>query len=335
MRFLILFFLLTINSYAQCECDTAYAVGDSVTYGWGLTNQSDSFVSIIAAQKNWYMLNKSVPGSKVAHMATQAYSIPVDEFTKTIMSGSGNDAFLFQLNSGALAYFKPGLKSVLAWLAIPNSEKVLGIGPEVIYTEQWYPIQTHSYVGKWSNVPGATASFQLPHQTILISTLLLSSGGGTMNVKVDGVDYGNYSQNNGLNYGKNNVGYTGEQGFTPYLIEILGLSSSVHNVVLTNVNGGYVYFEWAAGISGQQRTSPSVWMGNTHYQVLNPSWNPAVNAYNQLIEESVNEVRAWGLNVKLIDINSILLPEDMHPDGSHVNPSGNAKIAGEYLEIIP
>lgn len=319
----------------SCESYLLYAVGDSLTTGYGITNEVDKYVNKIGLAKKWHVINKAVNGSKIAHMVKQAYAITIDEDTKTVMNGSGNDAYIFQLDQNALNHFKPGLMAVLAWLAIPNSMKVLGNSTIPIYMGTWTVIQDHANIGKWSQVQGDTASFQLTGTTLYIATLVLSgsaSGGGSLKITIDGNDYGTYTQQGAPSYGANSNGGATN---TPFLIRIPNLTDSVHNVVLTNLNGGYIYFEWACGLPVNFVGSPSVWMGNTHYQV-NPLIDPGVIAYNKLICEGIETLSGDGLNINLINIaRELNLWADYQADGTHLNIQGHQKIADKFLEIIP
>jgi lysophospholipase L1-like esterase len=298
--------------------------GDSITVGVGASLISKAYAALLIATLGVGADNTAVSGAMVPDQATHVYSSAIaSNDTATIMLGT-NDERIYQSNVTKQEFFKSGLAALTVY-ASSNTTKALTSGT---YTGTW--TNTVAYgIGKHSNVNGSKLNFSVNGPVIYIGYIKQINNGGQFTVKVDGVLTGTYNCTG--------VGITTAKGlaYGTQLLRIAGLANTSHTVeievVSSTATANRVYIDWWGGVSARN----AVYVANIPYATTYVSGGSDANvdAYNADIAAIVTELSGDGLNVNLVNVNSVLTDFDM-ADEYHPNNAGHQKIADKFLNVM-
>jgi lysophospholipase L1-like esterase len=315
----------------------ATAFGDSITVGQGASDADHSYIGLLAAAKNWVITSAAVSGSMAADQADaiHAAAVAVDSIS-TYMIGT-NDEKLYN-TPALLADFQSILLAELAWLAIPDSAKILGTDTgRVTYGGTWTDIPVWG-LGKYASVAGDSATFEFYGSNLIISCLAYASDRtdtnlGTFTVTIDGVLRGTYSS---AFQGVIDT-IVGARDYAPFAIVVPDLAEAQHTVVLELTNSEHVYFNWAAPTRGAQADSgPYVYVSNVIRQsaagyIAHDGSEADVTKFNTVIRAAASLLASLGLNVALVDsVNRLDPTAHLDADGIHPNDAGHAAIAEAF-----
>lgn len=287
--------------------------GDSISAGYGASNYSNSFPSLISSRENISIVNKATNGSMVPDQAPFVYgcSKTLAEIA-TLMLGT-NDERIYNSNIGKQRFFADGLLALALYIAAsPVIAKSFGN-----YTGAWE--QTYAYgIGKNSQIQGSKLSFSVNGAAVYIGYIRQVGNHGSFRVKIDGEDMGLYSCNGD--------GITTSHGATygPAALRFANLSDSLHSIEIEVASNGHrVYIDWWSS----PNPSLQLKIANIPYalQYRSGGSKENVDSYNLEIKNISDSLKSDGLNVDLVDVNSVLKPIDMFDD-YHPNDEGHLKM---------
>jgi hypothetical protein len=319
----------------------ATAYGDSITVGYpyGVSAPGNGYAALISTSQAWTLINLAVAGSQLADWLTNIWGGTVSASNTSFMLTGYNDMRFCGSVSACQTSYQNNLMSMLAYLAIPDANKVKALGA-VTYAGSWSSASGIGTTYTSSNA-GDTAAFTVSGTGLIIDVLTSAGGLGLrpFAVSVDGVVKGTFTAT---------AAYTDGAGFVygMYPVIITGLSNGSHSVVLTLQGGtGQVYFSWAAGIGGSLAPN-SIFVGNTlkmnsaGYAAGGPTYNngsdAAVTSFNSINSTVVSTLAADGLvSIKYVDANSAYnLSTDVSSDNIHPNNLGASHIANAFLVVM-
>lgn len=303
--------------------------------GFGSTNPSTlAWVPQVKNATGWIINNQAVSSAFVLDQTRFIYNTPIVSRTLSIYDLEINDMNFYYTDVDKQAIFANEHLATVAYLAIPDSKKILANSSAVTYVGTW---TAGKYaISKQTSGNANTATFTISGTTVMVSTTVGDGLTGAFTIKIDGSTVGTYTNGTVASMATNNgSGIT----FGPSIKMFTGLSNTAHAVVITTTNANAVFFDWAAGID---TTTPNPWVfvANTIYQSATgnpyPINNPNVDLYNSFVTSNISTLTGLGLNVTLIDVNSVINPAtDVAGFGLHPNDAGYAKIATKVLATIP
>lgn len=311
--------------------------GDSVTVGVGASADRYKYANIIALENGWALSNKARSGTQLADEIPAIYSEAVEPEGNYLILTGYNDMRNFGLDNNGLAQYRGALYAALAWLTIPDGEKIKASGGQVGYEGAWDASPSPGGFGRSSSRRGAKAVFTVSGSVIYIGGAGMRNGTGTFSVAVDGAPKGVYPCS---------LSRAPASGFpiAPFLVRLTGLSGGPHKVeIAVTSTAGNVYFDWAAGSGGTHAARPRVFVGNAlrmkreAYRFDAPYWNAgsdeAVSAINTIIRDVCRELSGDGGNVVHVDASAAFDPDtpDVGPDQIHPSDRGMEKIAAAFL----
>jgi hypothetical protein len=317
--------------YAYDSGVTLRTWGDSITYGMLASVAAKKYANLVTAAQGWTLIDSGVSGNMVADFGSPIYAVAVKPYDRYSYMIGTNDGRHNGVSAPLQALYKSGLAAQMAWLAIPDENKLYGISGAVTYTGAWTATPTGWTLGKYTQAAGATAAFSVTGTTIYIGTIVIDTTFGlssSWTVTVDGVNQGSFTSVTSetlttFNATPHNI---------PGLIRIAGLSAGTHAVVVTQTSG-IVYFDWAAGnANAATSTGPFLWQSSIIRQSTSGygtfgSSDTIVAAYNVDVADNVAKLLADGLHVYLWDSWAAVNNTTDLADGLHPNDAGHAKIA--------
>lgn len=318
------------------------AFGDSITAGTGATTPANAWVSIVGSFLGITPTNHGSAGSQAADQFPIIYPFnPVDSTRQLITYAVGtNDNFIYQTDPDKQANFSGFHLAGVAYLAIPNTKKILGQSGSVATTGTWTNSTYYGgNTGIVSTTNGSTATFSLYGSVLYIAYTIENSNGGTFTLTIDGVSQGTFTAT-----GKNGSSITTQQGTTKgsYLLRIPNLTYSGHTVVMAVTSAtsasNKVYLDWASSNAGiNLSNSPSVLVSDVPRESGSASFNldAATQFYSALIRNNVNALASDGLNVSMVDVSGYLnTTTDLNPDHVHPTDAGYLKYSKAELNVI-
>ncbi|NJD62082.1 MAG: hypothetical protein FIA93_05100 [Deltaproteobacteria bacterium] len=315
----------------------AVCFGDSITAGVGASAERFRYANLIARENGWVLANKARSGGQLADMISIVYPEIVEaDGTYLILTGY-NDMRNFGIDNAGLSQYRKTLHAALAWLSIPDGDKIKASDGRVSYEGAWNASPVPWGFGKYSGQRDARTTFRVSGSVIYIGATGTWNGTGTFSVSVDGEKKGDYSCS---------VSRTPASGLpvSPFLVRISGLSDGPHTVAITVASAaGNVFVDWAAGSPGAGGAMPKVFAGNAlrmrreAYALGAPYWNAgsdaAVSAINAVIREVCGELAGDGWNVAYVDASAGFDPDsaDVGPDLVHPSDRGMETIAAAFL----
>ncbi len=307
--------------------------GDSITAGTGASIPANDYISLLSEFTGWSFKNNAVGYSMVPDQAPYVFATNIySNSISTLMLGT-NDQYHYGIDSTRLAVYKTGHEALLAYLAIPASQKILGGSPSVTYTGSWAPA---SWIGMYTQANGATATFTVTGTSVLIGTKQGAAYTGTYSITIDGTNEGTFSSVcPSLNTILGNT-------FGPKLQIFSGLSDGAHTVVLTKLDANpYLFFDWAAGVGGSGVAGSSVVYVSNIYHMSAAAYaslggsSANTDSYNAAIASNVSTLSALGLHVILSDCSTPMnTATDLAPEGLHPNDAGHQVIATAFEAVV-
>lgn len=291
--------------------------GDSITASVGASVPSRGWAQMLATTLSLPAANSAIAGAMVLDQCDAVYrSSIVPSDVVTIMLGT-NDERVYGLNASKRARFISGL-SALSVYASTIAKKAASNGS---YSGSWSPTVAYG-IGKNSYTNGSKLSFTGEGTAIYLGYIKQEANGGTFTVKIDGILKGTFTSDGG--------GCSSYLGATygAQLARFDGLSAGTHNVEVevtsATATANRVYIDWWS--SNNVAGSPA-YVVNIPYATAYTSGgsNENVDLYNADISAMVSCLRADGLPVHFVGVNSLLSPTDMF-DEYHPNDSGHTKI---------
>lgn len=343
-RLLIAVLLLTSFTVQAQEPGPITVFGDSIMHGSGVNNPAiDGVVPTVGAATGWTMINKSVSATLIADegQTDSVFATPVDPSSRSLFLTGYNNMRTGGIVTKPLTSYRLNLAALVAWLAVPDTDKLRGTSPAITYTGSWQTV-TGNYgdnLMKATTTIGDSASASVEGSAVYITGLALSYGGGSFDVKIDGVSRGTYSGNTAVN---TPMGRT----YAPFLVRIAGLADTKHAVKITQNGAGKIYvIDISSNRIAHSAQRPEVWLANClrmtakGYTLGAPAYNRGsdrvVSLYNSAIRQVVNELSSDGLNVHLIDVSAAYIPEeDVYTDETHPSANGAARIAAVMAEAM-
>ncbi|MFZ2199112.1 MAG: SGNH/GDSL hydrolase family protein [Thermodesulfovibrionales bacterium] len=260
----ILLFSLGMVKLCEAEGRAVNAFGDSITAGFGASDNAHSYANIVASSKNWTFTNQAISGSETAGIAYKIFGTPVTSGNISFYLPGYNDMRHHGATEQAMDEYEKKVMNFASWLTTTN--KFLGQDTtNISYTGTWNNVTIYSGVTnltRYSNTQNNTAQATVNGKTIFIGYTALTTGsGGSFSVMVDGMAYGNFTSYGALD------DFWG-LGYAPFVIRISDLSDGPHSVLITVTSetdtSNKVYIDWIGGsMDSSQRTRPALYLGNT------------------------------------------------------------------------
>jgi hypothetical protein len=319
----------------------ATAFGDSITLGYYASADEYKYANVIARKIGWTLKNMALSGTQLADEIPVIYAETVAPDGNSFLLTGFNDMRNFGMDNGGLAYYQDALYAALAWLSVPDGDKLKGAGDNVVFKGSWEVSPFFNRTGRRSSQQGATAEFAVSGTTVYIGSVSYYGGTGTFRVTMDGTERGTYSCST-------NKMTASQAAYAPFLIRLTGLPPGPHNVVITVTSAsGVVSFDWAAGVGGAAEAGPNVFVGNTlrmrpvGYKAAWPLWDKgsdeAVAAINARIRTVCDDLARDGRNVFHVDVCAAYDPmtsDISTKDEIHPSDQGMAKIAAAFLAAM-
>lgn len=304
---------------------TINVFGDSITVG---VSASTNYGKILGSCLQQTVNNYGISGSQIIDQINGIYNSPsIDSFMLTGFNDMRN------YGSTYMSTYSDVLAAAVAWLA--SGSRMYAQNPAVTYSGSWAVVGTYGgAITNYSSLIGSTATVSLTGTVIYIGMCRISSDypsfNGVVNVKVDGVDHGDY----------NCFGFKAPystQYYAPGLIRITGLSSGTHSVVVTHKSGNFIYLDYFAS----NAPGPTIVLSDclkctaVDYTLGSPNWDKGSDAvvasYTSAVDSIATMFNADGLNIKRshmkYDPNTqVAGPGDVHP-----STEGQASIAYCFL----
>jgi len=319
------------NASARGNGDTtsdAVAIGDSITAGVGASTIAKGFVNRIATARKWRIVNLGTPGAQLADMADNIHDQTPSHLSNYLALIGYNDVRGLGASPTDLQVFQDEVLSAAAYLALPQSEKLLANDASLTWTGSWEGLG--AWGSHWTNSQGSSVIGKVTGTAIYIELIRLCGGQGQASITVDGISHGTY----------NNYGCTATptgRSYTPYGIRIANLAAGEHTVTVKKADdsSGMVYFVWMAGNGNPRRPErPNVYVGDS-IRMKDGRSDIAARAINARIEKMAQDLSSDGLNVVFVDVAARQnLATDVGADGVHPNDSGHRHIAEVFLKAM-
>ena len=312
---------------------TYKAFGDSITAGIGATSASTTaYIPLLSGLAGWTVTNAAVSTSMILDQLTPILATTTavgDAYTLQIGT---NDQRTYQTDATKRTVFERAHQAAIAWLGIPSTRKTLGTSANV--TGSWSTSSEYSGIGRTTSSSGATMTATVYGGTIYVAYIVANSTTGTFTVSVDGVSQGTLSTDPGAT-----ITSALSRTYTEQLARFTGFSEGAHTVLITQTSGT-VKIDWIAGVvSSQQDLWPVVVVGNVPkmtsaaYASFGGS-DTTVGDYNTVISSNISTLAGDGLNVKSVDVWSVIDPNTDLNDGIHPNDTGHRDIANAYYSAV-
>jgi lysophospholipase L1-like esterase len=324
------------GDYASYE-----AFGDSITYGEGATSAAQNYVAQLGAAIGRTPINRGVSGTQAADQFDHIYPIVPSATARQLFSYliGTNDNWIYGTDANKQANFSAFHRAALAYLAIPNENKLLAQGTGIAYGGVWSNSTRYGgAIAKQSTTNGATATFAVYGPVVYVAYTIEDGSGGTFSLSVDGSVVGTYAakgQNAAL------IATNSGRTYGSALLRLDGLSYTNHTIVLTvtsaTASGNAVQLDWAAGCTGHGgANAPMVLAGGVPRQnTAGNGLDTRTQQYTALIRSNVAQLAADGLNIRYADVPGFTIPTtDFTADGVHPNDTGYTHIKEAFLSSL-
>lgn len=337
---------VALTGTALDEVDVVANFGDSLTCGfYAMPNDGTGYVFSLEGYAGLFDKWLGVPsenwcrqGDTAADLSRQwvpLHSTPnaTGHQLYTLMIGT-NDAYRYGIPPNALSSYSQEVGAAVAWLGMPNTDKVLG-SAATQQTGTWSP---DTGFGIMSSDAGASLSFTV-NQSVAGRNLYLVyhvwnlpyGQAGKAEIAVDGVVQATVdeSQNSGALLPTEN----GTQD--TFLLQTVPLGAvGQHTVTFRSVGpgGSTVAMLWAGtpqGTYAQTDGSPRVLLGLVPNS---PSGNQTYVAYvySQQLNSLIPAMNADGFNVTIVPTDTVMDVSTDFADILHPNSAGHAKLAAAF-----
>lgn len=306
-------------------------IGDSLSlYGGG---------TVLADHYGWTLNNTARGGDAVADQGPKTFRYqPIAGDIYAVWLGT-NDK---NLGGGITARendTKAGHLATIMHLATKEANKVRP--PAMTKTGTWIALNSFSTDGNGTGTVtnGSTLTASVTGTDIcIVGWWDSTTTTGAFSITIDGVSKGSFN----AFPASGNLGNQVTIG--PFALLFSGLSNAAHTVVLTATSGvgQPVYISYFSGhVSGASinPADPLVAVSNIHdYTAAGNTAQGTTTAQNlrycTLIAANVTTAQGLGLNVKLVDIVSIITSSDIIADGIHLTQGGYLKVRDAFVAQI-
>lgn len=318
------------------------AFGDSITTGSGASDVAHGYAAIFADLRG-RLLNKAVNATQCSEHAFAAYCQEVQAGLRSFVLTGYNDMRAMGSDTAKQGVYKDQLQAMLAFLAIPNDQKIYGQDSRVTYANiaNWsLPASTvyKAEMLRTSTVLNEKATVKVKGTTVIVGSTMAAAGAGTFEIRIDGVL---------VKSATTAMGYTSVAGglYAPRVFIFSGLEDTEHTVEFKiTSSGSIVYFDWCAGNKWTETTMlPEVFVGNclkmnaAGYAIGSPTWDKgsdaAVIQFNAIIADVISVLQGCGLRIINVAANTFYDPAtaDVNADNVHPSDAGHAKIAAAFI----
>jgi len=317
--------------------------GDSITWGANVTRPDDTFAYKVAQALGRSYTNHGVSSYGVADIANDAglygKTISLDDWY--VLQGYPNDCLAYVGNANGPDVFETGLLAISAHALIPNSRKVFA--DQATRSGSWssatvYKRPDLSSISKYSTDNGATATFVVEGDTVVIATTRLNSNPGSFTVTIDGESKGSISMSPCVT---NHLSKT----YCPQAHFFTSLGAGEHTVVLTVVSNGttVAWADWVGGFDAG--VVPSDWPKLVFGNQLHCIWpgytyftEEQATTWSGIIDDVYAYLAAFGFPIYYVDIwGSVagnLTNIQGSPDYIHPTASGHTAMADVIVDVI-
>ena len=317
------------------------AYGDSQTAQivGGVTGWRD----LVSARLGVANTNYAVSGGSVMDWGKNALANTIVAGDYSMVLPGYNDLRANGEDAEKAESYRLALGASVAWLAIPTVYRQLGsallAGSGT--TGAWAAMPTPGYgMGIYSGDAGDTVTFKAKGSAIYIGGLSISTSGGSFTVTVDGTVYGPFTQDRTVGNG----GAVSTDFFAPALFRIPNLGDGEHDVTVTVVGDGNVYFLWGAGSNSFGGQLAKVLVGNTlrlqavaagMYAPYDQYTEAGQRLYSKIAEQVAGELASDGLDVIYVDAAGAYDPDtETSGDDIHMNQTGQDNVAAAFLSTL-
>lgn len=311
--------------------------GDSITCGYGVQWEQDYaylFDSFIGAPSR-NLCREGDAAADLARIQVPFNSTPdaLSGQLSTVMIGT-NDADRFNAAAWSLQSFTDEVGASLAWLAIPNEDKVLGQAA-LQSNGEW---SKDGDFGVSSVDPGASLTWQVPPATVSRNYYVVYhvwaaplGQAGRAEISVDGVVQVTVDESQG---GTLDIP-TGNGTYDTYRLAVVPLgNTSPHTLQFRSVGpaGSRVGLLWAGAPTRDYHavsTAPRVLVGLVLNSPLTRQ-TAAAAQYNLQLGKLVPSLNADGMDITVVPTDHVLDPALDFFDNYHPNQSGYAKLTSIF-----
>ncbi|TCV62337.1 SGNH/GDSL hydrolase family protein [Neorhizobium sp. S3-V5DH] len=305
---------------------------DATSSGYSLP-VSQRWPALVSSELGYTtIVNRAKNGDQAGDQSYKAQAVArAAGDTVAILVGT-NDVRVYKDNATKRGYFAAFLRRLIADAIMPN--RVKGRDAAMVKTGAWSNTQVNTF-GVVTNAQGAKAAATVSGSEIYVGYIIQNHTDcqSSADVYIDGVKAGTLSANG-------TAGSTTENGqvYAPALARF-ATTPGQHSVeVRVTSSGEYFYLDDIRG--SDQPVGPMTHVSNLSkwaaagYTTFGAT-EAMVTAYNTLISSIVNEFKADGFKVSLVDIFSVINPAtDLMADGLHPNAPGQRKIADKFKASI-
>ena len=318
-----------------------YGVGDSITEGIGLdsgTYTADNYVALVATALGKTVRNLGISGSVCGRwVAGQIASRAFNAGDQILVLPGFNDARYHGTSANALSQYAVTLRGLLAWLAVPDANKVYSqtdsSTPNPAMTRvgtwiagaTWAGVQAQSRCGLYSATSGDYVQATVSGDTVHIMLGGYLGFAGAVTVTIDGVAQGPGSISPTPLVGTTIDG--GGQEWQPYLVSFSGLSAGSHTVRVTLAASANTLVGYIAGFDARSVAKPLVYVGSTPrmsaagYAVSPANANDTIiRQYQDETERVCESLARDGLLVQFVDTDATWTPSAGNTNADNVHP---------------
>lgn len=291
--------------------------GDSITAHAGASPASNSYINLLNVDFGQAFENTGVSTAMAIDCTSALFSKNTASGDKSVIMFGTNDQAKYDVDVTKRGYFIDAIRGYAVWLCANSVLATPANG--VTFTGTWsngYALGTYG-----SSAANSKATFTVSGSNICLGVFRQYNNTSTFNIKIDGVDKGNFSSGGdvrtllGASYGINGLMFTGLSAGT-HSVELTVLSANASNVV---------FFKFYSGLLPKAKASIVNIPHAVNYTYGGSNAN--VDNYNIAIAALVAELAGYGLDVSIADVSSQLTPSHM-ADNVHPNNAGHLKIRG-------
>ena len=344
----------SFKSVPTTDGRVVYAWGNSQTQGYGLAgcktltcHASTAWPQFFANAMGWTLNNQAYGGSDCADLTYRGTSLSlwdlsINSESLNIYGHFRNDQNQYGSLPHRVEFVRGCVESQIAWLAIPESEKVRANGGGVANTGTWMNA-TQNSIDSYSLTAGASKTFTVTGKSVyLVTARMLNGSPARYTVSVDGnfVD-DPISKSKIFAQDLDVAGETGlpvNENVIQNFIRVSGLADTQHTIVYTCVTPGLTgcHVFYAAGFDPNNSTGsrPVVYSLSPIYNQfrhrLGNMDSDTTSLYHDEWKRMVSELDGDGLQVIGIDAtdpNVYNSFTESQSDGVHPNLVGHISIA--------
>jgi len=343
----------TANTTAS-NVSTAYtgrklrSLGDSFTAGYRATNFY-GYVDMLCAELGTTKYDSGIAGGQIVDIAYDMVDSPSNPNDIVTILPGFNDCAQFGDNDSdgrKLLAYKNALSAIVAGMSIPESSLLRGTSSSISYAGTWSStkIDGVSSYAKYTNVNGATATFNVTGDVLYVNYVQQLGNSSSFSVSVDGVVKATQ-----LSAGYvSNGGAISSRFFESALLRVTGLGSGNHTVILTAIIPDTAFYFFLQWVSGVPSTCSPIYLAHPCKENATGSANMASAGYGhytsashalfkQASKDIVSELNADGLNLRFVDTDSyseVYANGEVDADNIHPNDTGHQIIYNAFLSAI-